>query len=238
MDEAHCVSQWGHDFRPDYLRIGELRRALDVPLAAFTATADAETREEIVARLFGGSQPWRLPVRSLGRAQHRQHCLQSDLALEAGRYLSTRVRQRQPHAEGPARGIAHRVDQLDDRLVCPGTFEFRHHVGPHPGLDTTEQAHRQDRLDMQRVQFDDPQQRLVLDVFTGLMQARDDDTVDRAAQHASVERGLGPPFLNETQNSVQDKNKEDCQRIDPLIEQEGDGRRHSQDQNEKTAELT
>jgi ATP-dependent DNA helicase RecQ len=48
VDEAHCVSQWGHDFRPDYLRIGALRRALNVPLAAFTATADAETRDEIV----------------------------------------------------------------------------------------------------------------------------------------------------------------------------------------------
>lgn len=57
VDEAHCVSQWGHDFRPDYLRIGELRRALDVPLAAFTATADAETRDEIVARLFDGIAP-------------------------------------------------------------------------------------------------------------------------------------------------------------------------------------
>ena len=57
VDEAHCVSQWGHDFRPDYLRIGELRRALDVPLAAFTATADAETQEEIVNRLFDGHAP-------------------------------------------------------------------------------------------------------------------------------------------------------------------------------------
>ncbi|WP_074221630.1 DNA helicase RecQ [Rhodovulum sp. ES.010] len=57
VDEAHCVSQWGHDFRPDYLRIGDLRRALDVPLAAFTATADAETRDEIVARLFDGAAP-------------------------------------------------------------------------------------------------------------------------------------------------------------------------------------
>ncbi|OSP55378.1 DNA helicase RecQ [Pseudoruegeria sp. SK021] len=57
VDEAHCVSQWGHDFRPDYLRIGALRDALGVPVAAFTATADAETREEIVQRLFGGSTP-------------------------------------------------------------------------------------------------------------------------------------------------------------------------------------
>ncbi len=57
VDEAHCVSQWGHDFRPDYLRIGELRRALDVPLAAFTATADAETRAEIVQKLFDGEAP-------------------------------------------------------------------------------------------------------------------------------------------------------------------------------------
>ena len=57
VDEAHCVSQWGHDFRPDYLRIGELRRALDVPLAAFTATADAETRDEIFEKLFDGVTP-------------------------------------------------------------------------------------------------------------------------------------------------------------------------------------
>lgn len=57
VDEAHCVSQWGHDFRPDYLRIGALRRDLGVPLAAFTATADVETRAEIVARLFAGGDP-------------------------------------------------------------------------------------------------------------------------------------------------------------------------------------
>lgn len=57
VDEAHCVSQWGHDFRPDYLRIGDLRRALGVPLAAFTATADEETRAEIVMRLFDSMPP-------------------------------------------------------------------------------------------------------------------------------------------------------------------------------------
>jgi len=57
VDEAHCVSQWGHDFRPDYLRIGALRESLGVPVAAFTATADTETQGEIVERLFRGTQP-------------------------------------------------------------------------------------------------------------------------------------------------------------------------------------
>ncbi|MEM9549749.1 MAG: DNA helicase RecQ [Pseudomonadota bacterium] len=59
VDEAHCVSQWGHDFRPDYLRIGDLRRALGVPLAAFTATADQDTQIEIVEKLFDGAAPER-----------------------------------------------------------------------------------------------------------------------------------------------------------------------------------
>ncbi|MFO1107472.1 MAG: DNA helicase RecQ [Amaricoccus sp.] len=58
VDEAHCVSQWGHDFRPDYLRIGALRALLGgVQTVALTATADAETRAEIVARLFGEGKP-------------------------------------------------------------------------------------------------------------------------------------------------------------------------------------
>lgn len=57
VDEAHCVSQWGHDFRPDYLRLGDLRKILNVQMAAFTATADEETRAEIITRLFEDTDP-------------------------------------------------------------------------------------------------------------------------------------------------------------------------------------
>ena len=55
IDEAHCISQWGHDFRPDYRRLAELPAHFpDARLSAFTATADAITRQDIVERLFGG----------------------------------------------------------------------------------------------------------------------------------------------------------------------------------------
>ncbi|MBI1951560.1 MAG: ATP-dependent DNA helicase RecQ [Acidobacteria bacterium] len=51
VDEAHCISQWGHDFRPDYGRLGDLRQRLGAPAAAFTATATPEVRADIARQL-------------------------------------------------------------------------------------------------------------------------------------------------------------------------------------------
>lgn len=52
IDEAHCVSNWGNDFRPDYLKLSFLRRNYpSVPLIALTATATEKVKEEVIDRL-------------------------------------------------------------------------------------------------------------------------------------------------------------------------------------------
>ena len=51
VDEAHCISQWGYDFRPDYLQIGRLREMVDAPVVALTATATPKVAEDIMCRL-------------------------------------------------------------------------------------------------------------------------------------------------------------------------------------------
>ena len=51
VDEAHCISQWGYDFRPDYLHIGKLRERIDAPVIALTATATPKVAEDIMDKL-------------------------------------------------------------------------------------------------------------------------------------------------------------------------------------------
>ena len=51
VDEAHCISQWGYDFRPDYLKIAEIRKSCDAPVIALTATATPAVADDIMERL-------------------------------------------------------------------------------------------------------------------------------------------------------------------------------------------
>jgi ATP-dependent DNA helicase RecQ len=117
VDEAHCVSSWGHDFRPDYLRIGDVVERLGRPrIVALTATAAPPVRAEIVARLrlneptqvvTGFDRPnLRLEVRRFTRERDKQDAVVAQVRSLAGSglvYTATR-KETDTYAEELSRG--------------------------------------------------------------------------------------------------------------------------------------
>jgi len=139
IDEAHCVSQWGHDFRPEYLKLDVLaERFRDVPRIALTATADERTRGEIVGRLLGDDT--RVFVDSFDRPNIRYAV---GLKRNARAQLLSFIRRRHPGQSGIVYCFSRRkTEETAAWLVQQGLDAIAYHAG----MESGERQAAQDRF--------------------------------------------------------------------------------------------
>ena len=126
IDEAHCVSQWGHDFRPEYLQLSLLyERFPQVPRIALTATADPQTRTEIVARLALGEA--RVFVSSFDRPNIRYEIVDK---VDPRAQLLAFIREEHPGEAGIVYCLSRRkVDETSAWLAGQGLAALPYHAG-------------------------------------------------------------------------------------------------------------
>lgn len=126
IDEAHCVSQWGHDFRPDYLQLAMLAELWpDVPRIALTATATAATRAEIVAKLELGSA--REFVASFDRPNIQYRIVSKDAPRQQ---LLTFISNEHPEDAGIVYALSRKsVDSYAQFLRENGVNALAYHAG-------------------------------------------------------------------------------------------------------------
>jgi ATP-dependent DNA helicase RecQ len=139
IDEAHCVSQWGHDFRPEYLTLGDLSRRIGgkLQVMALTATADGPTRDDIVGKLFPAAP--RTFVRSFDRPNLRLAFKPKD---RSSRQVVAYVREHAGESGIVYCASRRKVEELAETLKKEGVNALPYHAG----LDKAVRDRNQDRF--------------------------------------------------------------------------------------------
>jgi ATP-dependent DNA helicase RecQ len=125
IDEAHCVSQWGHDFRPEYVQLGQLHALFPaVPMIGLTATADPQTRQDVLQRL--GLQQAKCFITGFDRPNIRY------MVVEKRKPFDQLLAFLDDHQR--AAGIIYalsrkRVEEIADRLAAAGFKARAYHAG-------------------------------------------------------------------------------------------------------------
>ncbi len=138
IDEAHCISEWGHDFRPDYRRLGDIVKELGAPrLAAFTATATPEVRRDIAHQL--GMTGAQLHVRGFDRPNLYYSIVKSGGAADKGEKLVELVRMREGGVALVYAATRKNAEKYAADLKAAGMKVLVYHAGLGGGLRETAQ---------------------------------------------------------------------------------------------------